>query len=268
MKTRIISGAVLTVILVGAVAGGAVTMFALAALITGMGLFELYRVVGIHKSALGITGYVMAAAYYAMLWFEKMQYLDYYCVASGIIFMFVYVCTFKNMRAKQAAFGLLGLYYVAIPISYIYKIRILDKGIFIFILVFVCSWIADTFAYFTGVTLGKHKLVPHLSPKKSVEGAIGGILGAIIVGTLYGFFLGRYYGEHLALSFGIICALGSFISIFGDLAASAIKRKYDVKDYSNLIPGHGGILDRFDSMIFVAPIVYAGATLLLPLLRG
>lgn len=268
MRTRIISGAVLTVILVGAVAGGGITMFILAALITGIGLFELYRVVGIHNKALGYTGYTLAAVYYAMLWFDKLQYLDYFCVATGILFMFMYVCTFKDMKAKQAAFGILGIYYVAIPISYIYRIRILDKGIFIFILVFVCSWIADTFAYFTGVTLGKHKLVPHLSPKKSIEGAIGGIVGATVIGAIYGFVLGNYYHEHFALSFGIIAAVGSFISIFGDLAASAIKRNYDIKDYSNLIPGHGGILDRFDSMIFVAPIVYAGATILLPLIKG
>ena len=268
MKTRIISGAVLTVILVGAVAGGRITMFILALAISLMGIYELYKVVGIEKSALGATGYLLALSYFTLLWFNKLCYLDYFCVISGILIMFVYVCSFKNKTAKQAGFALLGIYYVAIPISYIYRIRILDKGIFIFILVFVCSWIADTFAYFTGVTLGKHKLVPNLSPKKSVEGAIGGIVGATVIGTIYGIILGNYYDEKLALSFAIICALGSFISIFGDLAASAIKRNYDIKDYSNLIPGHGGILDRFDSMIFVAPLVYTGATILLPLLKG
>ena len=162
MKTRIISGAVLTVILVGAVLGGGTTMFILAAIITALGLYELYKVVGIEKKALGICGYILAASFYTMLWFDKLQYLEYFCVASGILTMFVYVCSFKTTRAKQAAFSLLGIYYVAIPISYIYRIRIMEKGIFIFILVFVCSWIADTFAYFTGVNLGKHKLVPHL----------------------------------------------------------------------------------------------------------
>lgn len=268
MKTRIISGAVLTVILVGAVLGGGTTMFILAAIITALGLYELYKVVGIEKKALGICGYILAASFYTMLWFDKLQYLEYFCVASGILTMFVYVCRFKTTRAKQAAFSLLGIYYVAIPISYIYRIRIMEKGIFIFILVFVCSWIADTFAYFTGVNLGKHKLVPHLSPKKSVEGAIGGILGATIVGVVYGLVLGNYYNERLWPAFAVICVLGSFISIFGDLAASAIKRNYDVKDYSNLIPGHGGILDRFDSMIFVAPVVYISAVILLPLLKG
>ena len=121
MKTRIISGAVLTVILVGAVLGGGTTMFILAAIITALGLYELYKVVGIEKKALGICGYILAASFYTMLWFDKLQYLEYFCVASGILTMFVYVCSFKTTRAKQAAFSLLGIYYVAIPISYIYN---------------------------------------------------------------------------------------------------------------------------------------------------
>ncbi len=267
MRTRIISGAVLTAILVGAVAGGGITMFILSLLITCLGMFELYRVVGIHKSPLGIVGYILAAAYYALLWFDKLQYMDYYCVACGIIIMFTYVCSFKSKKASQAAFSLLGIFYVTIPLSFLYRIRIIEKyGIYVFILLFVCSWIADTFAYFTGVTLGRHKLVPNLSPKKSVEGAVGGVVGAALVGLLYGYILQRILNINAMIPFLIISGAGAFISIFGDLAASAIKRNYDIKDYSNLIPGHGGILDRFDSMIFVAPIVYIGAKLLMPLL--
>lgn len=262
MRTRIISGAVLTAILFGAVAGGKITMFLLSLLITIGGLFELYRVVDVHKSALGIVGYVLALSYYCLLWFDKMEYLQYFCVACGILIMFTYVCSFKTRTAKQAAFTLLGIFYVAIPISYMYKIRLLENGIYVFILVFVCSWIADTFAYFTGVTLGKHKLVPHLSPKKSVEGAIGGVVGAALIGMIYGIVLGNILDTHIAAKFAAICAVGAFISIFGDLSASAIKRNFNVKDYSNLIPGHGGILDRFDSVIFVTPIVYIGAVVL------
>ena len=168
MRTRIISGAVLTAILVGAVAGGRITMFLLSLVITCLGMFELYRVVGIHKSPLGIVGYILAAAYYALLWFDKLEFMDLYCVACGIIIMFAYVCSFKTKKASQAAFALLGIFYVAIPLSFLYRIRIIDKyGIYLFILLFVCSWIADTFAYFTGVTFGKHKLVPHLSPKNN-----------------------------------------------------------------------------------------------------
>ena len=140
MRTRIISGAVLTVILVGAVAGGRITMFLLSLLITCLGMFELYRVVGIHKTVLGVTGYVLAAAYYVLLWFDKMEYMQYYCVACGIILMFMYVCTFNTRKAKDAAFALLGIFYVAIPLSFLYKIRIIeDYGIYVFILLFVLN---------------------------------------------------------------------------------------------------------------------------------
>ena len=266
MRTRIISGAILTLILVLAVLGGKISMFALAVGISGLGMFELYRVVGIHKSLLGLAGYVLAACYYAMLFFNMMEYMLYFCVASSLLIMFVYVCSFAKMKASQAAFALLGIYYVAIPVSFIYKIRMLDYGVYVFILLFVCSWIADTFAYFVGVNLGKHKLVPHLSPKKSVEGAIGGVVGAGIIGLIYGIVLHNTLKINSQIPFLIISMAGAFISIFGDLAASAIKRNYEVKDYSNLIPGHGGILDRFDSMLFVAPIVYIGAKLFMPML--
>lgn len=261
MKTRILSAIVLTIILVGAVAGGGITTFILSLFITAVGMMELYRVADVHKKPIGIVGYILAAAYYAMVWFDWMEHMAFFAVMSAIIIMSTYVMCFKNVKAKQAAMTFLGIYYVAIPLSYLYQIRVLENGIFIFILLFVCSWIADTCAYFVGSAIGKHKLVPVLSPKKSVEGAIGGIAGSALIGGIYGLVLGNIINKDLWLPFLIIGAVGAVISIFGDLAASAIKRNYDVKDYGKLIPGHGGILDRFDSMIFVAPIVFYIANL-------
>lgn len=117
----------------------------------------------------------------------------------------------------------------------------------------------DTFAYFTGVLIGKHKMAPVLSPKKSVEGAIGGIAGATILGIIYGSIVSTRMSEVIGspvLTFAVASCVGAILAIVGDLAASAIKRNYNVKDYGKLIPGHGGILDRFDSVIFTAPIVY------------
>lgn len=263
MLVRIISAIVLTVIMAGAVAGGKITMFALSVFITAVGMMELYRVAGVHKKPIGIFGYILAALYYVMLWFNKLEYMSFFCVISVIIIMAVYVIRFKDIKAKQAAMTFLGIYYVALPLSYLYQIRILENGIFIFILLFVSSWIADTCAYFVGSAIGKHKLVPVLSPKKSVEGAIGGVVGSALIGGIYGLVLGNIINKNLALPFTVICATGAFVSIFGDLAASAIKRNYDVKDYGKLIPGHGGILDRFDSMIFVAPIVFYVANLVI-----
>ena len=108
-----------------------------------------------------------------------------------------------------------------------------------------------------GMLIGKHKMAPRLSPKKSVEGGIGGILGAALLGALFALAMNQWAGaEASVLHYALICAVGGMISQVGDLAASAIKRNHDIKDYGKLIPGHGGILDRFDSVIFTAPVIY------------
>ncbi len=263
MLVRVISAIVLTIILAGAVIGGRIPMFILAVFITSVGMMELYRVANVHKRAIGIVGYVLAAAYYAMVWFNRLDLMNAFCVIAVIAIMATYVLCFKNITAKQAAMTFLGIFYVAMPISFLYRIRMLDNGIFIFILLFVCSWIADTCAYFVGSAIGKHKMAPVLSPKKSIEGAVGGVLGSALIGCIYGLILGHFINKSVAGPFAVICGIGAVISIFGDLAASAIKRNYDVKDYGKLIPGHGGILDRFDSMIFVAPIVFYVAKLII-----
>ena len=142
-----------------------------------------------------------------------------------------------------------------------------EEGIYFVGLSFACSWLTDTFAYIVGVKFGKHKMAPVLSPKKSVEGAIGGvvitslfnvlILFLFTVGckNLYDYTL---FGES-AIKYLLIIPVSmilSLVSMLGDLSASAIKRNFGIKDYSQLIPGHGGIMDRFDSCIFVAPALY------------
>ena len=125
-------------------------------------------------------------------------------------------------------------------------------------MVFICSWVCDTCAYCVGVLIGKHKMAPKLSPKKSVEGSIGGITGSAVIGAVFAYFLQNsiHSQMNLMVIFAVIGAAGAVISQVGDLAASAIKRNHDIKDYGKLIPGHGGILDRFDSVIFTAPVIY------------
>ena len=118
-------------------------------------------------------------------------------------------------------------------------------------LVFLSAWGCDTCAYCTGVLIGKHKLAPVLSPKKSIEGAVGGVVGAALLGALFG-----ALAEGDPGLYAVICGVGAAASQIGDLAASAVKRQHDIKDYGTLIPGHGGILDRFDSVIVTAPMIY------------
>ena len=151
-----------------------------------------------------------------------------------------------------------AFFYVSVMLSYIFQIRQLKHGGIFVVLVFLCSWGNDTLAYCVGVLFGKHKMSPELSPKKSIEGLFGGIIGAGLLGALYGLFLDKFIEpmDNAYIYLFIICALGAIPAVIGDLAASAIKRNNDIKDYGKLIPGHGGVLDRFDSMIFTAPIIY------------
>ena len=115
----------------------------------------------------------------------------------------------------------------------------------------------------TGKLVGNHKMTPKLSPKKSVEGAVGGLIGAVLLGAAYAAIMGSVRGEaQPALEFMIICGVGAVIARIGDLAASAIKRNYNLKDYGTIIPGHGGVLDRFDSVIFTAPVIFYLASML------
>ena len=149
-------------------------------------------------------------------------------------------------------------------LSYLYQTREMDYGAFVVWLIFISSWGCDTCAYCAGMLLGKHKLAPVLSPKKSIEGAVGGVAGAALLGLIYGFVLGEHMDEfsNPVVACALSCAIAAVISQIGDLAASAIKRNHNIKDYGHLIPGHGGILDRFDSMIFTAPAIYFALTFL------
>ncbi len=256
MLVRIASGAVLTVIVGAGLIFGGPYLFLLTLAISLVGMFELYRVYGIEKSVIGIIGYVFAIAYYACMWSGQNEFM-LLCLAAGLIcIMAGYVVKFPKYKADQAAMGFFALVYVAVMISFIYRIRLLPDGAFYVWLVFICSWIADTCAYFVGVKFGKHKMTPVLSPKKSIEGAIGGIIGPMLIGGIYGAVINSRISVNAPVVFAVACGVGALISIIGDLAASAIKRDHSVKDYGKLIPGHGGIMDRFDSTIFTAPVVY------------
>ena len=132
-------------------------------------------------------------------------------------------------------------------------------------MILISSWGCDTCAYAVGKLIGRRKIFPVLSPKKSLEGCIGGVLGTALLGWLYGhFFVERSLpDQRVAGIMALICAVGAVMSMVGDLAASAVKRNMEIKDYGKLIPGHGGIMDRFDSMIVTAPLTYFLTVLLL-----
>ena len=149
-----------------------------------------------------------------------------------------------------------GVQTCALPIFV--KVRI-DFGVYGMLWIFVCAWLSDTGAYFAGTFFGKHKLIPRVSPKKTVEGAIGGIVACMLSCMLYLLISSRLGGDMSGITYpfaAVMGAIASAMSQFGDLAASAIKRDFNVKDYGNIFPGHGGFMDRFDSVMFIAPFVY------------
>lgn len=177
--------------------------------------------------------------------------------------MFVYVFTFPKYQASQVMTAFFGFAYAPVMFSFIYQTRQLQYGIYLVWMIFISSWVCDTFAYLTGMMIGKHKMTPKLSPKKSIEGAIGGVVGAALAGALFGYCIVERVvpDQQITWVFAAIGGIGAMISQIGDLAASAIKRNHNIKDYGHLIPGHGGIMDRFDSVIFTAPMIYGLALL-------
>ena len=266
-KTRLLSGIALVLLALITIISGQIVLWITCLLISLIGLHELYQAIGVETAkdkTLATTGYIGVFIYYLILIFEKETYSMISMVFILVLMMAVYVFTFPKYRSEQVMGTFFGVIYVAVMISYIYQTRMLDDGAFLVWLIFFCSWGCDTCAYCVGVLFGKHKMAPKLSPKKSVEGAVGGVIGAGLLGAIYAFAVSGHLASegNPMIRYALICMVGSLISMVGDLAASAIKRNHQIKDYGKLIPGHGGILDRFDSVIFTAPMIYFLATVL------
>ena len=256
-KTRLLSGIVLVIVLVVTVGCGGNILFGLLGIISLIGMTELYKVVKVQDRLPGFAGYLAAVFYYAILYAGKMEYTMLLSIIFLVLVMAVYVFSFPDYRAEQVTTVFFGFFYVAVMLSYVYQTRNLPDGGVVVWLIFLSSWGCDTCAYCVGMLIGKHKMAPKLSPKKSVEGGIGGIAGAALLGALFALAMNRWGQASVSpLHFAVICGVGGAISQVGDLAASAIKRNHEIKDYGKLIPGHGGILDRFDSLIFTAPVIY------------
>lgn len=257
-KTRLLSGIVLVLLALIFIITGRELLLAASAVISCIGMYELYRVFEAEKSLLAGIGYLSALVYYCNLRWQLVPEPVMIFMAFLILLMFVYVFAYPKYHSRQMMAVFFGLFYVAVMLSYVYRIRELPHGLYLAFLVFLCSWGCDTCAYCVGMLIGKHKMSPRLSPKKSVEGAVGGVAGAALLTALYCYVF-RAQMELDTAGIWILAAIAAaagLISMVGDLTASAIKRNYDIKDYGTLIPGHGGILDRFDSMMITAPIIF------------
>lgn len=210
-----------------------------------------------------IAGYAGITVLYLLLLFldydlfpwDRISCLFGVVVVLFIAELFIYVFCFPRYRAEQIASCEFAFLYVPVMLSFVELTRMAEGGEYLVWIILISSWGCDTCAYVVGMLIGKKKIFPVLSPKKSLEGCIGGVVGAALLGALYGLFVTGKTAQELG-TFALICAMGAVVSMVGDLAASAIKRHRGIKDYGKLIPGHGGVMDRFDSVIVTAPIVY------------
>ncbi len=275
MKVRIISAtvglALLAVIMIlGEVALG-ITVFILALI----GLHEFYGAVekGGFKPV-KTAGYLFClpllyiGALYRIPLLNNLQ--PKMALVDGIMLCTFVVLTallcmiiFSNGRHKPAdiALTLFGIIYVVFLFSFVILIRNMEFGNLYIWFAIIGAFVTDTAAYFTGVTIGKTKILPAVSPKKTLEGSIGGIIGCIAAMLFFGLYVTKYTGPVPVFHFIILGLLCGIISQVGDWAASAIKRSVDIKDYGRIMPGHGGVLDRVDSILFTAPVVYFYVTL-------
>lgn len=232
-------------------------LYLFTAAVSLMGLFEYYRAMSnIGMNTNKTVGYISVILYYVMfllpITFDRPGFL--------IVLSVIALLTWEIIRQKHSitdiSINILGITYIPFLISHLLFIENMKYGNIILWLPFLTAWFTDTFAYFVGIYFGRKKLCPSISPKKTVEGAFGGIAGSIIFSIITGIILNNYGIEIRLIHFvitGFLCGIASEI---GDLVASYIKRFTRIKDFGNLIPGHGGILDRFDSILFTVPVIY------------
>ncbi len=242
--------------------------FAIVVLIICLALFEYYKItIGYDKIFLVIGTLLGAIVPVIIYLFEHKGFSGYliFYLIFAVFFIFIDSLFRHNLPAPdrinqglasvttRIGAGVLGIIYIAFPISHLILIRDLEQGRF-WVLFLVCIIVAnDTFAYYAGKGLGKHKLSPVVSPKKTVEGALGGLIGGVAVALIFH----HFFLTHISLK--EISVLAVFIGILGqlsDLFESLIKRSAGVKDSGSILPGHGGALDRIDSLIFPVPFLY------------
>lgn len=261
LKTRIVWGLGLSPLLIFIVVTGGVVLQIGVMGLGFIGMHEFYHAFSKDRYGLHKIGYGFALTYGIFIdkIMEANHLLSVFMSSFMVVLLIYTVVNHKNSNALDGMTTFFGFFYVFFLISHIYLIREFAYGRELVWLAFISAFGCDTGAYFVGVTIGKHKLIPDLSPKKTVEGSIGGIIFATLISVVYGKILENFISfddVNVILLCGLAGFVGSFLAQIGDLSASAMKRLSGIKDFGKLIPGHGGVLDRFDSVILTAPALY------------
>lgn len=280
MKTRILTGLVIAALGIPLLIFSHLIVYPIVlGLLAAIGIFEFYRVMGIEKKYwLTVPTYLVGIAFPILAYFlskgghSPLVILCFISLALVFYMFYAFCVAVLNYRYKTVgSIDVMKCFFVTAFITLSFTslsiIRYIENGAYFIALVFVASWATDIFAYFFGSFFGKHKLAPIVSPKKSIEGAIAGTIGCTLCFILYGYIVVTFFGApsanylYLALSGFVL----SVIAQIGDLSCSLVKREYGVKDYGNLFPGHGGVVDRFDSVIAVSTVLMVICTFFPPI---
>ena len=229
-----------------------------------MAVFEMLGCVGTRrKLAVAVPALLIAAIFPFALRYCAAAYeiLLIFMIAMFVYLIYLFalsVFSHGKLVLEDVFATYATVFYILVSFGALVMLRDRDFGLYLVILTLYGPWISDVFAYFCGRLFGRHKLIPDVSPKKTVEGAIGGVVFCALAAMLYGFILKTFIGEITSVSYLSLALIGVVIAVIsqtGDLIMSHIKRKYGIKDYGFILPGHGGILDRFDSVLGVVPLV-------------
>ena len=261
MKTRIIAAAVLVpILLILVLIAPKIIAAILFGLLLSIGAYELLYGTGlVRKPRLVLYAAIMSFAVCMWSYMEAVQaYLLLMLLAFCVLLFAEMMMDHVRVRFETISMCFVSGFLIPYLLSSLIRILVMSTGRYFILLPFAVAFLSDAGAYFVGLRFGKHKLAPVVSPNKTIEGVFGGIAGAVLGMLIYalildlGFRFDVNYG--LAILYGLI---GSLTGVFGDLCFSIIKRQTGIKDYGNLIPGHGGVLDRFDSLVTVAPLMEA-----------
>ncbi|MCK0470785.1 phosphatidate cytidylyltransferase [Halalkalibacter sp. APA_J-10(15)] len=260
MKQRIITGVIGGALFVSFVIIGGWLFSLFITIVASIAMIELLKMKKIRP--ISLMGIISLLSMWLLLvptvWYDQVIPFSFTKVE---VFIFVIlallmftVLTKNTFTFDEVGFVIVSSVYVGFGFHYLIVTReIPDLGMMLVFFILFIIWTTDSSAYFVGRSLGKHKLWPDISPKKTIEGSIGGIIGAILIGSTFHFIYPLFSSFYLAL---VVIIVASVLGQLGDLVESALKRHYAVKDSGNVLPGHGGILDRFDSLIYVMPILH------------
>ena len=264
MLKRIITGLILIVIFVVVIYFSATIVYPIGlAVMSAIASFEMTKCIGLHKTRFMAFALVICTAFPLLAWFFKDNDSLLYFIYFASIALYTVVLLASVVFAKQKfdysiiASEYLGIVYIAVSFGCLTKLKYIAP--ILFILAYIGPWMTDIMAYFTGRFFGKHKLIPEISPKKTVEGSIGGIVFTALLFALFPVCAKNWFSVKGLPPFYVMAVIGVIVSVIaqvGDLALSVIKRKFGIKDYGFIFPGHGGVLDRFDSVLMTTPIFF------------